>query len=197
MNRKELYKNIDTPEELLQFMSNNINYGIYGKDGKIYDLDGTDAKDYLFEYACKNYYGLSSPEGLLEHGYGHCWDQVELERDWFKSHDYEFRTFYIMFLLDYDNSYVTHTYLVYKKDNKYYYFENSDYNNRGIHEFNSYEEAVKYQREKHIEYNKSIGNKIDEEILKSLKIYEYENPKYGLNMEEFIDYVLSSKEVII
>lgn len=196
MNRKELYKNIKTPEELLEFMSNNITYGIYGNDNKIYDL-GTKEKEDLFEYACKNHYGLSSPKKLLEHGYGHCWDQVELERDWFKKHGYEFKTFYIMFLLDYDNSYATHTYLVYKKDNKYYYFENSDFNNRGIHEFNSYEEAVKYQREKHIEYNKSIGNKIDEEILKSLKIYEYENPKYGLNMKEFIDYVLSSKEVLI
>lgn len=196
MKREELYKKINTPEELLEFMNKNIEYGIYGTDNKIY-TPGTEEENNQFQYACVNLYELSDSKKLLKCGYGHCWDQVELERDWFSKQGYEFKTFYIMFVLDYDNSYATHTYLIYRKENKYYYFENADYKNRGIYEFNSYEEAIRYQREKHIEYNKEIGNKIDEEILKSLKIYEYKKPKPGLTMQEFINYVLSSKEVKI
>ena len=34
--------NIKTPEELLDFMSNNINYGYLGKNGRVYHYDDLD-----------------------------------------------------------------------------------------------------------------------------------------------------------
>lgn len=138
-----------------------------------------------------------NPERLMKVKYGHCWDQVELERYWFSNNGYKFKTFYIWFELPYDNSYSTHTYLVFENNQKYYYFEHSDYNNRGIYEFDSYEDAINYQKEKHIEANKE-RNSIDDEILKHLHIYEYDKPKYGCTMSEFIDYILeNAKEVVI
>lgn len=172
-------------------MEENIKYGFVDDNGKIY----TPVNMEEFQIACKTKYKLSSPERLIEVKYGHCWDVVELERDWFIKHNYRFKTFFIMFVLPYDNSYSTHTYLVYENKDRFYYFEYADLNNRGIHEFASYEEAIKYQRIKHIEHNKQ-RNVVGEEELKYLKVYEYETPLYGCTMNEFIDYILeNAKEV--
>lgn len=51
--------------------------------------------------------------------------------------------------------------------------------------------------QKHIEHNKE-RNSINEEILNSLHVYEYDKPMYGCTMSEFIDYILNNaKEVEI
>lgn len=186
-----MYKDIKSPKELLEFISKHINYGFVDDDNKIYDCNNIDE----FENGCKTKWKLSSPKRLIDVGYGHCFDQVELERNWFINNGYEVKTFYIWFELPYDNEYTTHTYLVYKDREKYYYFEHSDSNNRGIYEFNSYEDAVRYQKNKHIEYNK-IFNKVGEKELKSIAIYEYEKPKYGLSFNEFIENILDNGKII-
>ena len=194
MNLKKEYEKVNTPEELLIFMD-NIKYGIHGKDNINYKPGDTKEENIIFQNACQNVYGLASPEYILKFGIGHCWDQVELERDWFTKHNYEFKTIFIWFEFDYENNYSTHTYLIYKDNNDYCYFEHADYNNKGIHRFKSYEDAIKYQYNKHIDYNKSIGNIVTNKEIKHIHIYEYNNPKYSSNMSEFIDYILNSKEI--
>ncbi len=184
------YKDVKTPEQLLKYMDENIKYGFVDDNVKVY---GTwDIQE--FQEGCHTKWRLSSPERLIKVGYGHCYDQVELQRDWFKKHNYKFKTFYIMFVLPYDNTYSTHTYLVFENEGKYYYFEHSDSNNKGIHEFESYEDAINYQMKKYIENNKQ-RNIVDEEKLKCLHVYEYDNPVYGCTMNEFIDHVLSNSNV--
>ena len=181
------YKDIKTPEQLLKYMDENIKYGFVDDNGKEYGpWDNQE-----FQESCQTKWHLSSPERLIQSGYGHCWDQVELERDWFKIHNYNFKTFYIWFEFPYENSYSTHTYLVYENYGKYYYFEHSDFNNRGIYEFLSYEDAISYQKEKHIEQNKK-RNFINEKIINHLHVYEYDKPVYGCTMSEFIDYILEN-----
>ena len=73
--------------------------------------------------------------------------------------------------------------------------KHSDFKNRGIYEFETYQDAIDYQRNKHIEYNNQ-RNVINEEILNCLHIYEYTNPIYGCTMKEFISNILENgKEV--
>ena len=43
-----------------------------------------------FQQGCQTNWRLSSPERLIKVRYGHCFDQVELERDWFNNHNYNF-----------------------------------------------------------------------------------------------------------
>ena len=193
MDIKEEYKKVSTPEELLEFMNKYINYGFVAEN-KTYDDWSSDGE---FQQACRSIWKLASPEKLLNTGYGHCWDQVELERDWFSKHNYEFKTIFIWFLLDYDNNYITHTYLVYKDkdDSSWNYFEHADRNNVGIYKFDDYYSAIKFQRQKHIDFNKQVGNKIDDEILNHLHIYEYEHPAYGSNMNEFLNNIFISNEI--
>lgn len=187
------YNEIKTPEQLLKYMSASIKYGFVDETEKEYGPWNNQE----FQDACRTKWRLSNPERLIKVKYGHCWDQVELERDWFTNHGYKFKTFYIWFELPYGNSYSTHTYLVFEDNKKYYYFEHSDFNNRGIYEFDSYEDAINYQKEKHIEANKQ-RNPIDEEIIKHLHVYEYDKPIYGCTMSQFIDYILeNAKEVDI
>lgn len=188
------YNKITNPNELLSFMDKYITYGIYGTDNKIYTNWEMDTNS-EFQLAYQSNYELCDCDRLLKYGYGTCWDQVELERTWFTTHGYENKTFFIWFYFNKENNYITHTYLIYKDKNmnKYYYFENSDINNRGIKEFASYKDAIEYQKSKHIEFNKKSGNKIDEEVLKHLQIYEFKINKYKCNQEEYINNIINSK----
>lgn len=77
------------------------------------------------------------------------------------------------------------------KEGKYNYFEHSDSSNIGVHQFETYEDAINYQMKKHIEHNKERSS-INEEILNSLHVYEYDKPMYGCTMSEFIDYILNN-----
>ena len=198
MNIKEEYEKVNTPEELMDFMNKYIKYGFHGTDGVDYTNDGTIEGNEKFQTASQLVYGLASPDYLLKYGLGHCWDQVELERDWFLRHNYEFKTIFIWFEFNYANNYSTHTYLIYKdkENNEYCLFEHADYENRGIHRFKTYSDAVKWQKDRHIEMNKNNGNKIDEEVLNHLHIYEYNHPEYGSNMIEFLDNILDNGKKI-
>lgn len=184
------YDEIKSPFELLNFMD-IIEYGFVDDEGNKYGSWNEDE----FEENVITKWHLSSPEKLLEAGYGHCFDQVELERSWFNKNNYNFKTYYMMFLFDYKNDYSTHTFLVYEENKKWYLFEHSDYFERGIKEFNTLEEALKYKLQKHIEYNRQY-NKVEKEELEHLHLYEYQNPSYNLTFNEFIDYILEKGQDI-
>ena len=48
---------------------------------------------------------------------------------------------------------------------------------------------------KHIDYTEKNGNIVDNEIIKHLHIYEYDEPKSNISFDEFIDHILESKEI--
>ena len=102
----KIYENIKTPEELMIFMDQYIKYGIHGIDGKDYiPTYGDNESNQKFQEASFSVYSFGGPSYILKYGLGHCWDQVELERDWFTKHHYECKTIYIWITLDYENSY--------------------------------------------------------------------------------------------
>ena len=180
---------IKNPQELLDFMSNNINYGYLGKDGRVYNYTDPD-----FEQEWFKEYILETHEQVLENLSGNCWDQVEFERAWFLENNYEIKTIYEMVLLDYDNDYPSHSFLTYKENNNWYWFENADFNNRGIHKFNSFEELINYQYKKHLELLNTF-NITDEEIEKII-ITEFTKPKENSTAHEYLEHVINSKQLI-
>ena len=189
---EKAYEDLKTPQELYYFMENNIKYGIHGTDGKDYDA----SDDEKFQNACNTVYALCDKDRILKYGLGHCWDQTELERDFFKNNNYEHKTLFICFMIEGENNYPTHAYLVYKKDDKWYLFEHSDYYNRGIKKFDSYEDAVRHQMNNHIKGAKDMGNEINEDVINSIRIYEYNIEKHGISTEEFIDNILENSNDI-
>lgn len=153
--------------EIMKLM-NTINYGWIDKNGKQHINDFFNfSKDYI----------LQSPNELKNNKIGVCWDQVELERDYFKNYE-SVRTF---FIVHYDNDqYPTHTFLTYKIENNYYWFEHSWEKFRGIHKYDSMDLLLKDV------YNKYVQSVLRDKYNKNnLIVYEYSKPQYHISVHQF------------
>ncbi len=175
------FEQIKTPAELLTIMQENIHYGFVGKkDNEIYTPEDED-----WDTTFDEQYFLQSPEQLISSGSGVCWDMTELERDWFAKHNYNFKVFFMMFVKDTDNNLPTHTFLAFEDQGKWYWFEHSFGEQRGIHEYPSLEELIVDVKKKQLDYAiKNRGASIDD--YKDLKVCEYELPVYGSSAAEFM-----------
>ena len=148
------YEEIKTPEELLEWMQ-DITYGYQGKT-KFYKYDDENFNEVWFDE-----YILEEPTELIKTKIGNCWDQTELERYWFTTHNYKVKTIYEMVNLQYENPYPTHSFLIYQdQNNNWNWFENSDFNNRGIHTKKTEQELINYQLTKYKEFLKMIEHNI-------------------------------------
>lgn len=183
------YKDIKSPNDLLMFMKKNFLYGYTDKNGKKHYPEDKDFNLYWYDN-----YSLSSFDDVINNKIGNCWDLVEFERKWFLDNGYEVNTFYEMVVLDYDNSYPTHSFLIYKDNNKYYWFEYADLANIGIHEFNSEKELIDYQITKYISFLKNEFN-IKEKELSKIRLYNFLKPAEKLSAREYIDFVTSGKSI--
>ena len=178
------YEKLKTPEELLTFMDQNIVFGFIGKNGKKYTNMFTKAWEEDWYSECI----VQSGEEVLKTRIGTCWDQVELERLWFKTNDYEFKTIFIWFEMNEENDLPTHTFLVYKSDNKYCWFEHSFEDNKGIHEFDTFEKVIECVKQKQLEAAINSGKaKIEQYNL--IKAYEFEEPLSNISVSEYLKHV--------
>ncbi len=181
--------NLETPKDLLNYMTNDITYGFISKDNHKYtDPFSKDWQDNWYDKCL-----VQTGKEVLGTKIGTCWDQVELERLWFKSHHYNFKTIFMWFEINKENNLPTHTCLIYEQDNKYYWFENAFEANRGICEFNSFKEAVDYIKQEQLNYivANNLGGK---DYLDFLKVYEYDELTKPLSVQEYLDHV--TKKVI-
>lgn len=168
-------------DDIMNVMS-DIEYGFKDDDG--FNIINDNNK---WDLNFNDFYYLQTPEELLISKCGVCWDQVELERKLFKEHHISFKTYFI-FIKD-DEMLPSHTFLVYKDNNKYYWFEHSWYKYRGIHEYNSIifllEDVINKFKLEHIEVSdKSV-----------LYLYEYDLPKKHIKCDEFYKYIETQKLV--
>lgn len=187
----EIFDRIDSPYELLNFMSKNINYGYLGKSGRVYHYDDIDFNDNWFDD-----YILEGKEDILNTLYGNCWDQVELERYWFEKKGYEVKTIYQMVKLDYNNNYPTHSFLVFSdKDGSWNWFENSDFENRGIHKFDSIDKLLKYQYDKYLKFLKTFN--ISEEEINKIIFTEFSKPPSNISAHDYLEFVINSRQIFI
>ena len=116
--------------EIMEKME-QIQYGWVDKSHKIHKTVNNDFSES---------YRLQSPKEVIKSGFGVCWDQVELERYYFKGNNLNIKTYFLVY---YDNDKCpSHTFLTFEKDGKYYWFEHSYKKYRGIHEYNSKKELL-------------------------------------------------------
>ena len=184
------YKELKTPEELMDYMKDNFEYGYLDKDNNIHHYDDPNYDDLDWF----NIYMLESEQDILETNVGTCFDMTELERDFLERNGYTVHTYFEMILLDYNNPYPMHSFLVYEKDSKYYYFEFSDYNNRGIYEYSNIIELLNDQIKKYM--NKLEEYNIKEEEKGKLIITKFDKVKEHASEEEYLDHVLNSKNIM-
>lgn len=154
--------------EIMNLME-NIEYGW---------MDKTNNKYNIVDESYSDNYILQSPKEIIKNKVGVCWDQVELERYYFKGNDWNVKTY---FIVHYDNDKCpTHTFLTFEKGKKYYWFEHSWEKFKGIHEYSSLKDLLVDVREKFIKYE--LNNNYNKN---NLCIYIYAKPKYHLNVLEF------------
>lgn len=168
-------------EDSIMDVMNTIEYGFLDEFGNniINDTEKWNNEFYDFYY-------LLDPEELLEKKVGICWDQVELERKLFNENSIENETFFI-YSKD-GNLLPSHTFLTYKNDNKYYWFEHSWDKYKGIHEYNNLNELLIDVRGKFV-----IDNNIKD--VNNTYIFQYERPKYNINCDDFYRYCESQKYI--
>ncbi|MCI8671602.1 MAG: ASCH domain-containing protein [Bacilli bacterium] len=157
--------------EIMDLMK-NIEYGWVDKDNK---------KHVLVDETYSDNYVLQSPKEIIKNKVGVCWDQVELERYYFKGNDWNIKTY---FLVHYDGDKCpTHTFLTFEKNNKYYWFEHSWERFKGIHEYNSIKELLFDIRNKFIKYE--LNNNYNS---LGLVLHEYKKPKYHISVQDFYNH---------
>lgn len=156
-----------------------IQLGYIDKDGKKNILIKDDFR--------KNYY-LQSPNELKESKVGLCIDQVELERELIGKLGLDLRTYYIVYA-DLNNE-ISHAFLVYKDNDKYYWFENAWYKYKGVHEYDSQNELLG-------DVGKKLIGTIENGDINRIKLYSYDKPRYGISFNVFVSDVINNKKIKI
>lgn len=125
-------------------------------------------------------YIVKTPTQLIKTKSGICYDQVEFERVYFEKHKYQYKTYFAYEKEPVDDN-PTHTFLIFKENDQYFWFENAWESYRGIHgPFKTYNDALKFVS---IQFKKSSGWKF-------INILEYRRPPENLNMKQFTTYIL-------
>lgn len=166
--------------EIMNLME-SVEYGWIDKNG---------SKHNFVDEAYVDNYVLQSPNEVMKNKVGVCFDQVELERYYFKGNDWNIETYFIVY---YDNDRcTTHTFLIYKNNNKYYWFEHVWERFKGIHEYNTKKDLLLDVRYKFIKYQ--LNNRYDNE---NLVIYEYKKPKYHISVIDFYKHCESGMNILL
>ncbi len=172
--KEKIDKIMTTMEEIDYGFKDNQNFNLIEDDNKWNDFS--------------RFYYLLSPEELLDKKCGVCWDQVELERILFEKNNIDCKTYFIY--IDDKESLPSHTFLTYSVDNKFYWFEHSWYNYKGIHEYDNEKDMLEDIKNKFIDSRK---DEINEEY--KLYLYEYNKPNYHISCDEFYEYIKTQKRL--
>lgn len=159
----------------------NIKLGYIDRQGNRYVKPQGDFKD--------NYY-LQTPNSVLETGIGLCFDQVELERSFITKLKLDFRT-YFMFYQDSNKELgPSHAFLIFKDNNKYYWFENAWYKYKGIHEYETLDDALNDIKYKFVATLDSFSEN-------KFRLYSFDKPRAGINYTKYIGNAINGRIIKI
>ncbi|MEG2348156.1 MAG: ASCH domain-containing protein [Clostridia bacterium] len=164
--------------DIMDIMS-EINYGWMDKNFVLHsEVDNLFSDNYI----------LQTPSDVIKNKMGVCWDQVELERYYFKNNDWDIKTY---FIVHYDGDKCpTHTFLTFKKNGKYYWFEHSWKKYRGIYSYDSINNLLFDVRDKFIKYE------LNENYTKqNLFVREYKKPNYHISVQDFYSHCETEKYI--
>lgn len=148
-NTRDLMNKIKTPEQLMQWMD-CIKYGWIDKSGKVCGTGENDDENHFYDE-----YRLQVAHELISSKVGVCWDQTELERQWFLSYklpnpELDGKETLVPFIVLYmeiedGENCPSHTTLIYKhpgSTSEVKWFEHSWDQYRGIHTYPTLKECI-------------------------------------------------------
>lgn len=175
------YEDIKTPEELYDFMKQNIKYGFVSKiDKKVYIRKQIN-NDKLYNEKIETDYYLQTPKELLINKVGLCYDQIEFARKWFIDNNY--------FVYTYFSTYHNHSILIYKDKDTYSLFERTFPGHNGIFTYKSIDECLDMYKKMQFEYANSSINQIE--------IYPYSDIRFQISWSELKTFCESNDKIIL
>lgn len=150
---------------------NKTNYGWYDRENKLH-------KSIKKEDNFVDNYVMQTIDEINESKHAICWELCEVERQFFKDNNIPFIT--ILAIINDGIKMPNHTFLVFKNNNKYYWFESSWGSMKGIWEYNNLDDLFYDIRNNFEDFTKIKYNK------DSIEFYEYENIKSKSNCKEFL-----------
>jgi len=174
-------KGINTPQELLKFMEENLKYGFTYKE-QIFTED-----DPNFQEKMDQLYVLKTEEDLIESGYGVCWDACEFERRFCEQNNIKHECFLYLSFLSREEGGPTHTFLLFEQDKKWFWFEYTWSFYKGIWRYNSKDEALQDILKKFCAFNVRTFDRVE--------IYKTFKANSGLNTYEFIEHCMQGEKV--
>lgn len=166
---KDNFDDINTPNELMDFMDKNIDYGY---------LDNEETKHFGSLTGIREKYKIKSEKVILNSKIGNCIDQAKIQKLFFDKKMIENKLYCIQYKeQDSPDKIKIHPITVYNENGKWYHFEHAFYNFKGIHEYNTFEDLSSTF------IHKCFSNTLDTEIK------EIDDLPEDLTLDEFINYV--------
>lgn len=191
----EKFKQIKSPEELIKFLIENISTGYVGKNGKVYYPSNQD-----YDSDLKAQYLVQDAKNVLKSGLGTCFEYARVASECFRNTDYNFQTFFLYYDTSYDtygnNNKPTHAFLVFKREEKWYWFEASFIRHAGIHEYKTLESLLKDVKHKVAQYDIKTNHATKEET-RSIKFIQYECIPGIVSIIEFLDNIFNGGNEIV
>lgn len=156
-------------EKLYKELS-SYGYGWYDKEGKLH----VGLKDGLF---LKNY-RMQEIDEVKRHKNSICWDLCEVERDYFKNRDFPYMVVFGVNRKMKNNP--CHTFLVFKNNGKYYWFEASWKLMKGVREYNSLEELFEDFKNSFSDFVKGKEYNKDD-----IEFFKYKKPRNRIGCNGF------------
>lgn len=174
-------RGITSPKKLLNYFESNMKYGF-----KYFKNVFTDSQP-DFQENMNRLYKLRIGENFLQSGYGVCWDFCECERLFFEYIGKEHKCFFVETILENGEGGPTHTFALFKENGKWCWFEFAWLAERGIHEFNTIEEAIEIIVKKLVKF-------CNEKICK-VNVFRTEKAAKRMDAFEFVEHCLKGKLV--
>ena len=162
---------VNTIDDLMKYMDENIKYGWLGIDGKV-RIDSL--KDF------KDYYRTMNIDDVIKCGVGLCPDQVNFIKNFFDSKNIQNKIFVIVGyenVLGIDKERV-HFMIFYENDNTWYQFEHASRFFKGIFKYGSLSDTKNKVLDKY------------KEILKNAKLFEIDGIPVGIGYDELRNLII-------
>lgn len=158
----------------------DIKYGWYDKNKVLHE--------HIYEGYLEKY-KMQTNEELEKNRIGVCWETVELSRKKLTDIGLECHTYFFVLA---ETGFHSHSILVFKYNDKYYWFEETLKKFNGMNEYNTLDEIL----DKIIDNYNIILNKDNVEYnKKNIKVYEYTKPKDGCSCFSYYTHCFMGKRI--
>lgn len=175
--------NIKTYQDLMKFFKKHMNYGFVYRN-KIFTQDNPN-----FQEEMNKFYKLRLKDDFIKSGYGVCWDFCELEREFFLSKNIPHECYFVESFVNRSQGGPTHSFLLFKENNNWFWFEFSWGDQRGIKKYNSKEAALEDVLSKHKKFCEQIGH------VSKVRLYKIDKFDKRLNAFEYVEKCINSKQI--